>query len=142
MTSGIKTFGTKIGIGNGSSPESFTNLSEGRVIPAIGGTYGLIDCSNHDTVDTNDYISKALQDGDEMKVEANYIPGNASQALFRAAFENKTANNFKITMSATTTYFIFQGRVVNWTVNPSELDDIVKLEMTIKRTGYIFKYVA
>lgn len=136
MTSGIKSHTTKIGIGDGASPEVFSNLTEGYVVPAFGGTKGLIDFSNHDTVDMKDYQVQDLAEGDQMECEANYIPGNVNQGLFKTAYDNETEDNYRVLMRDGTT-FVFAGRCLGWHVDPSELDGKVKIKFSVKVTGTI-----
>jgi hypothetical protein len=133
-TRGIKSHGTKLGIGDGASPEVFSNLPEGTAIPSLGGTKGLIDATSHDTVGFMDYIPKALADGNELKISSNYIPGDANVAKFKAAYGDQAHHNFKSTLSDGTT-FLFPGIVSSWEVDPSEMDGMVKASFSIKIVG-------
>jgi hypothetical protein len=137
MTAGIKTHGTKIAISNGESPETFTNLGECRVVPQSGGTSGLIDASNHDTVGNMDYLAKDLSDGDEIECECNYVASDAGQNAFKAAYDSKTAYNFREILT-NSTFFLFAGRVTGWHLDAGELDDIVKQKFTVKITGKVY----
>lgn len=135
MTSAIHSHGTKLGIGNGASPESFSDLPEGTVVPAFGGTAGLIDVSNHDSVGFKEYLPQSLAEGEELEVTGNYIPNDATVALFKAAYTAKNAYNFKVTLSDSGGSWIFPGIVLAWKVDPSELDGKVANSFRIKMTG-------
>jgi hypothetical protein len=133
-TKGIKSHGTKLAIGDGASPEAFSNLPEGTAVPAIGGKKGLIDATSHDTVGFMDYIPKALADGNELKVTSNYIPKDANVAKFKAAYIDQLHHNFKSTLVDGTT-FVFPGIISEWEVDPSEMDGMVKASFSIKIVG-------
>jgi len=96
MTLGIKAFNTKLYIGDGASPEVFTKIDEMFNLGPVGGTKELIDFSNHDSVGYNEYQVYDLKDGKDIQCEANYIYGNASQALVRAADTGSTVDNWRI----------------------------------------------
>lgn len=134
MTEAIHSHGTKLGIGDGLSPEEFTNLPEGTAIPPFGGTKGLIDASNHDSVAFKEYLPQKLAEGDELDVVSNHIPGDTDVAKFKAAYDDEEEHNFKITMSNSDVY-VFPGIVLAWHIDPSELDGIVKSSFRIKMTG-------
>jgi hypothetical protein len=134
MTEGIHSHGTKLGIGDGASPEVFSNLPEGTAIPAFGGTVGLIDATSHDTVGFKDYLPQAVAEGEELEVTSNHIPDDADVAKFKAAYTAKTAKNFLITLSDGGKY-LFPGIVLGWKIDPSELDGLVKSSFRIKMTG-------
>jgi len=133
-TSGIKSHGTKLSIGDGGSPEVFSNLPEGTAVPVFGGTKGLIDATSHDTTGFMDYIPKAVADGNELKITSNYRPGDTDVAKFMAAYTDQLHHNFKVTFSDTKTA-TFAGIVLGWEVDPSELDGMVKASFTIKMTS-------
>ena len=133
-TKGIKSHGTKLGIGDAASPEVFSNLPEGTAVPTIGGKKGLIDATNHDTVGFMDYLPKALADGNELSITSNYIPGDLNVAKFKAAYSDQLHHNFKVTLPNTTT-IVFPGVVTSWEVNPSDMDGMVKGGFGIKIVG-------
>lgn len=134
-TSAIHSHGTKIGIGDGASPEVFSYLPEGTSIPAFGGSSGLIDASSHDTTGFKDYLPQMLAEGDELEISGNYIPNDADLAKFKAAYTAKTAKNFHVPLVESGGSWIFSGRVLGWKVDPSELDGLVKNSFKIKMTS-------
>lgn len=139
MSLGEKSHGAGFAIGNGASPEVFTSLNEPTNIPPLGGTSGLIDASNHDSVDYMDYLVKALAEGNEIKVQANYIEDDAGLTAFDAAFADKAEHNFKYSL-ANGEYYIFPGRCLSWDIIGGEMDDMIRVEYGIKIVGAIVKY--
>lgn len=135
-TAGIKTHGTKIGIGNAASPEVFSDLEECFMIGQLGGTTGLIDFSSHDSVAYKDYLAQSLAEGNELPLQANYVDGATAATAFAAAYAAKTAYNFKITMTNAKTR-TFPAIITAWNEDFSELDGRVTCSFTLKLVGAI-----
>lgn len=138
MTLGIKSHGTQIAIGDGASPEGFTTISEAFTIPAVGGTKGTIDFSNHDSVGFKEFQMQDLAEGSELAVKCNMIPDNISQELVVTAWENSSLNNWRVTFRGGKTR-IFPARVIHVDDDPSELDGRVVFNFTLKITGDILR---
>lgn len=136
MTQGVKSHTTKIGIGDGQSPEQFTNVDECYKVGEFGGTKSLIDFSNHDSVNLKEYQVADLAEGDEVSCEANWIPGNTSQGNIQTAYNNSTQDNYKITMRDGTTY-VFPGVCTQAKRDPSALDGRVVFKFNVKVAGNI-----
>lgn len=136
MTSGIKSHGTILAIGDAASPEVFSTITERFAIPEIGGRSELIDFSNHDSVSFMEYKAKSLEDGNELTVECNEIPGDTQQDLVRAAKAAKSTDNWKVTYQGGS-YEIFPAVVLAVGTDPSELDGRVVFRFTLKIVGAI-----
>lgn len=54
-------------------------------IPIPSGSADLIDATHFGSVDFKDYIQAPLQDGEEVELTMNWIPGSATDALCREA---------------------------------------------------------
>lgn len=138
MTQGIKSHGTKIAIGDGASPENFTTITEAFAIPAVGGTKGTIDMSNHDSVGFKEFLTQDLADGLELAIKCNMIPDDAAQELVVAAWENSTQNNWEVTFRGGKTR-IFPAVVLHFDDDPSELDGRTVFNFTLKIAGNIVR---
>jgi hypothetical protein len=136
MTQGIKSHGTKIAIGDGASPENYTTISEAFTIPAVGGTKGTIDFSNHDSVNFKEFQMEDLADGLELAVKCNMIPDNASQELVVAAWVAASVDNWRVTLRGGKTR-IFPAVVLHVDDDPSELDGRTVFNFTLKIAGDI-----
>ena len=138
MTQGIKSHGTKIAIGDGASPEVFTTITEAFQIPAVGGTKGQIDFSNHDSLNFKEFQMEDLAEGLELAVKCNMIPANASQELVVAAWVAASVNNWRVTLRGGKTR-IFPGVVLHVDDDPSELDGRTVFNFTLKIAGDIVR---
>lgn len=136
MTLGQKAFSTKIYIGDQLSPESFVKIDEVFSIGPVGGTKENVDFTNHDSVGYYEYQIFDLKDGNEIKVQANDIPGNTSQELVRTADANSTKNYWKVAYRDGTTE-VFQGVIMSLETDASDLKGRVVLNFTIKIAGAI-----
>ena len=136
MTQGIRSHGTKLSIGDGVSPEGFTLITERFAIPPIGGRGDLIDMSNHDSVAFMEYLPKSLEDGNELTIECNEIPGDTAQDLVRTARANKTTDNWQVEYVDGTTE-TFPAIVLGLETDPGELDGRVVFRFFLKIVGAI-----
>jgi predicted secreted protein len=136
MTAGIKSHGTKIAIGDGASPEGFTTITEAFTIPAVGGTKGTIDMSNHDSTGFKEFLMQDLAEGLELAIKCNMIPDNTSQELVVTAWENSSIDNWRVTLRGGKTR-IFPAVVLHVDDDPSELDGRTVFNFTLKIAGDI-----
>lgn len=139
MTSGIRSHGTILGIGDGGSPENFDTITERFAIPAVGSRGDLIDMSNHDSVAIMEYLPKSLEDGNEMTVEANYVSSalaTTAQNKVRAARVAKSTDNWKVQF-VNGSYRIFPAIVIGLDDDASELDGRVVFRFVLKIVGNI-----
>lgn len=137
-TAGIKSHGTKIGIAAGTSPETYLELEECFAIGQLGGTTGLIDFSSHDSVDFRDYLAQSLAEGNDLPLQANYVEGAAAAAAFEAAYNDKEAHDFCLTLTNDKTR-TFPAIITSWNEDFSELDGRVMVNFTLKLVGTIVK---
>jgi hypothetical protein len=138
MTKGIKSHGTILAIGDGTSPEVFTTITERFSIPAVGGKKGQIDMSNHDSVGFKEFLPEDLADGEELQVKCNMIPDDTAQELVVAAYNAGSVDNWKVTFVGGK-YRIFPGVVLAYHDDPSELDGRVVFDFTVKIAGNIIR---
>lgn len=86
--------GTKFYIGDGASPEVFTQVENVLSIDPLEATVGTIDVTHADST-AREYISDQLPDGAEISVECSYVADAPGQLLMQGAFKKKV--NFKLT---------------------------------------------
>lgn len=79
-------------------------------IPIPSGAADLIDASHFKSVDFKDYIQAPLQDGEEVDLEMNWIPGSATDVLCRDA-KGKT-RDYKIILPVGAGTFEITGSVL------------------------------
>jgi hypothetical protein len=102
-------------------------------IDPIGSARGLIDVTTLCS-EAREY-KLALQDGQEIKVEAFYDPNDAVQEMLRLALENGTTVSFKIVLSSGR-IFLFDALVTGWSIGAA-IDSVYPLHLTLKPTGPI-----
>lgn len=118
MSTGAKLFyGSKLKMGNGSSPEAFTDIAEVIGLGEFGSEFGLQDATNLDSENGfMEYIA-SMKDGMEITITANFLPANATQGVntgLIAAHNAGTTKNFKLALPSPFGTFNFSGLVRSW----------------------------
>jgi predicted secreted protein len=100
---GSKAFGgpgTFLAVGNGASPEVYTEVAEIKTIKRSGSKMDTPDVTNMETVNRyREYIATLLDAG-EISIEGNYIPHDTTQQNLQALFDNATLAPWTITNPA------------------------------------------
>ena len=124
-------------IADGASPQVFTTLPETFSISGLGKTNELIDVTNLDSGNTREFIA-GLADGEEITIEANYLPDDTEQVAARALVDNGTNRNVQViaTNGANIETFDFLATFLSWVINPA-VDDKNTLTITVKISGDI-----
>lgn len=139
MTAATLGYGTKLKMGDGASPEVFTEIGE------VGDfedsdSVELVKVTNHQSPNNrHEYIS-GLIDGDEIQFPVNYIPTNAThnrttglQAKLRSTV------NFRIEEPGNSTGIQFAAVVIGVT-KAYPVEDKMTMTVTLKKTGAITTY--
>jgi hypothetical protein len=126
--------GTKIARGDGASPEVFTDVPQVTSITPVGQERSLIDVTNLDSA-AREYM-KAIKDGQEINIEAQYDPDNAVHSGLRTDLNAETSRNFRVTFTDSPAQTVsFAGMVTNWSIVDISIDNVLTLNVTIKPTG-------
>lgn len=127
--------GATLARGNGSSPEVFTTIPNLTSLTPLGQTRGLIDTSNLSS--TSRRYVKAIPDGQEIQLEMQYDPQNATQDALRSDMLGEEAVNFRATLPwvSPAQKVDFPAQVTNWSVTQLTLDNVAMLTVTLKPTG-------
>jgi len=126
--------GTTIARGDGASPEVYTIIPQLTSINPIGQSRGLIDVTNLSSP-AREYM-KALEDGDEISVTAQYDPGDTVHAALRGDMAAELPRNFRITLTdSPPTTVTFSAHVTQWQIGDVAVDSVYSLNMTLKPTG-------
>ena len=127
------TQGTIIARGNAASPESFVTIPQVTSITPVGQNRGLIDVTNLSS--TAREYKKAIKDGQEIQLEIQYDPDDASHAGLKTDMTAETSRNYKITLTDSPAQTIsFAALCTNWSLAMG-IDDIYRLSVTLKPTG-------
>lgn len=137
MTSALIGHGMKLGVGDAASPEVFTNIAEVLSIN-FSASRDTVDASNTDSTDGYREFIAGLNDGGEISIEANFLPGDATQNYTNGAasdIDNSTARNYKITWpDGSSTTLLFTGFLTALEYSAS-VEDRMTASMTFKVTG-------
>lgn len=128
----LKTQGTTIGVGDGASPEVFSNVGEVKDInwQDAGGTE--IDVTNLSS--TSKEFIMGLPDNGSVALVCNYDPNDTPQSTLKTSKDAQTLKNYKVTLSDASTTFTFAAYVMNWSVTLTE-DDRAVLNVSLKISG-------
>lgn len=123
-----------------TSPTVYTAIPEVFSISGVGQTNDLVDVTNFDSAGSREYVG-GLADGQEITIEANYVPEHASfaqQEGFITDVVNKTTRNFQllVTGSSPNVLFAFAAACLSYVINPS-VDDRNTITFTAKISGAV-----
>lgn len=126
--------GAAFGIGDGASPETFTNLAEVVSITPPSDNTDIIDVTHMGSVNrTREFIAGFIDPGD-VSMEMNFVPGSAADVAVQALRGLATTTNFRITFpdgTAGSVTWIFAGFLSGY--EPAiPLDDKMSATVTVK----------
>lgn len=135
MGEGISAFGTTLKIGDGAEPEVFAAIAEVTNISGPGMSMDTVDITSHGSAGGWKEYAGGLLDGGEIKLELNFLPGNASQQSLNTAMAARAKKNFKLEFPDTpATTWSFAAFVTNF--EPSApVDGKLGASATLKITG-------
>lgn len=140
MTQATLGYGTKLKLGDGGSPEVFTEIAEvGDFEDA--DTAELVEVTNHQSAGSRrEYIS-GLIDGDEIQFPVNYIPTNATHNKTTGIQAKlRSATRFRLEEPGNTQGIEFTGVVIGIT-KAYPVADKMTMTVTIKKSGNPTTYV-
>lgn len=126
--------GTTIALETAASPQTFTTIPQVTDISAVGQDRGLIDVSNLSSA-AREY-KKALEDGQEIVLTAQYDPDDTTHIALRTAFKAETTSNFRVTYTDSPAQTVtFAAQVTNYSVTNLNVDNVLTLNCTLKPSG-------
>ena len=131
----LKTQGTKIAVGDGASPEVFTDIGDIEGWSGLDGQVTEIDVTDLDST-SKEFIMGLKEEG-SFQVDLNWIPANAEQVSLRADMNAGTKRNFKVTgTDSPATVIIFAAFVTQFSMSGTK-DDKVTASITLRITGAV-----
>ena len=127
-------YGCWLRIGDGSSPEVYTTILEVFDIGPVGETASLVEFTHHQSPNRAREYKHGLIDGEEVSIIANWVTGNASQALVRTAFTGETVDSWQLVTPDSDDVLTFDAIVTHWD-GTWPLDDRSQLSFTLKISG-------
>lgn len=141
MTDAAIGYGAAFGIGDGASPEVFTDIAEVFNITPPSETIDIIDATHMKSPGRRREFIPGLIDTGEMSLEMNFIPGGTAETALDAEIGKLVTTNYRITFPDGTTgsaTWIFAGFVIGFEpAAPNE--DKMTATVTIKVTSTITK---
>jgi hypothetical protein len=121
-------------VGDGESPEVFTDLCAANDFGAVGEEKPLIDVTTY--CDEARTYRNGLQDGTEIPLQLNFIPGDAQSHQLYQDYLANTVRRFRILVknSSPAEYFEFGATVRGWSTG-LPVGDKSSLTFTLKISG-------
>lgn len=135
-TQATSAYGTKIKMGDGASPETFTEIPEVGDITGPGIDVETEDVTTHGSAASGanrEFIPTLITNSD-CEFELNYVHSDPLHIALRNAAQNRTKKNFQKVNPAGTETISFSGYVVGIAF-ADPVDGARKFPVTIKVTG-------
>jgi len=123
-------------IGDGNSPEVFSDLCAAFDFGSVGEDKPLVDVTSY--CDDARTYRNGLADGVEIPLQCNFIPGDLALEGLYTAYQNNTVPNFRIKVKTFSpeNYFAFAATVRAWNVT-GPIGDRAVLQFTLKISGVV-----
>ncbi len=129
--------GMIVSIGDGASPEVFTNISDVNDISGPDGSAGEIDVTDLDSVAKE--FKRGLTDNGSVSLTMMYIPNNIQHGQLQSDFTSQVeiARNYRITFTdSPVTLWTFSAYVSTFAITNS-LDSTTNANVTLRIKGGI-----
>lgn len=139
MTAATLGYGTKLKMGDGASPEVFTELGE------VGDfedsdTVDQIEVTNHQSAGNRREFISGLIDGDEISFPVNYIPANATHDRTTGVLSKLgTTVNWQLEEPGNADGLQFAALVIGAT-RAFPVADKMTMTVTLKKSGAVTTY--
>lgn len=132
--------GVTIGIGAAAdtpATDTYTPIQKITGFSGLGKTNELIESTSFDSNGVKEYIG-GLADGNEITIDASYLPGNVQHELIRTKVNTKVNGNIEVAVDdgTDTEAFQFNAVFLSWNFNPS-FEDKNAVSFTLKISGDI-----
>ncbi len=134
MTGAVSSHDVELQLGDGGSPEAFTQVCEILNFNGPNQSAPQIDVTSLCS-DAREYIP-GLKDGGEFSFDLNYVPGDQMQYLLEHALSTRVTNNFRLVINAgsPTTTYTFAAIVTQFGLTGA-VDQQIQAAVTLKITG-------
>lgn len=132
-TSAIIGLGTKFQIGNGATPEVFTDLAEVTSIAQPGVTVETQDATHMLSPEGYREFIGGLKDAGEASVTVNHIPGGTAEVALKAALA--TTKNYRIAFPGALPALAFAAICTGYEPDDVAAGDILTATATFKLSG-------
>lgn len=137
-TSGIKSFGTYLKLGDGGATEAFTTIAEVKDISGPSLSLATAEATSHGSTGGWREFVGTLLDGGEITFDVNFVPTGATHSYTSGLIEdmiNRTLRNFQLVFPDTgSTTWAFAALVTG--VAPSApVEGILGASISLKISG-------
>lgn len=143
-TKAKSTKNTKIQLGDGGAPESFTTVGEVTSFSGPSAEQNEIDVTNFDSAG-REYIGDGLADGGQVTFDMNFVGSDAQQQALRAAVESGVTKNMKVILNdnlSTPTTFSFAAVIKKFDGPKGGIGEAYKASITTRVSGAVTKVYA
>ncbi len=135
-TSAESSYGSKFLVGDGATPETFTELAEVISIVPPEIIQEAVEATNHSSGGYKEFISNGLKELGEFSVTVNFLPGHAVASGIANKVITGAVGNYQIEFPNDITW-TFGALVTNFKV--SEMDaqnpEVLTADLTFRPTG-------
>lgn len=134
-SSALAAYGTLLKKGAGTSPETYTTVAEVTNLSGPSLKMDTLEVTHHGSADGYKDFVGGLIDGGEIKVEANFLPGDSSHSGLITDMNARTLRAWQIVFpTSPAKTFSFSGLVQS--LEPAApVDGKLALSLTIKVSG-------
>lgn len=123
MSNAVSAQGAKIAVGDGASPEVFTDIGEVTDFNTPDGEAPDIDVTHLGS--TASEFLQGLPDNGNVSMSGNFVGSDTAQSTLRTSRVAQTLKNYKITLTdSPATTFTFAAFVKSFTVNATTNDKL------------------
>lgn len=126
-------YGSAFAVGDGGSPEVFTDLAEVTNITGPNVVRETVDATHMASPNRYREFIAGLIDAGEVSVEMNYVPGGATEILLNGCLEQVAVRNYRIT-APNAEVLAFSGFCTSRSA-AIPLDDKMTMSATFKVSG-------
>ena len=128
----------KLALGDGASPQSYTDIEEVLSVTGVGKTNELIEVTNFDSPSSTKEFIAGLAEGSEVTVECNFKSSSTVQAALITHVDGGLTKNFKLyhTNTSPNESWQFDAVCLGWQIVPWPTEQN-KIQFTLKITGDI-----
>lgn len=140
MTAARLGYGTKLKMGDGASPEVFTEIAEIKSLEDSDSSEQ-VEVTNHQSASSRREYINGLIDGDEITFTVNYLPTNVTHDRI-TGLRSKVGGasvNFRLEEPGNSTGQEFDALVINCG-RSYPVDNVMEMTVTLKKTGAITTY--
>lgn len=134
-TAAVISYGTLLGLGDGTSPEVFTSVLEVVKFEGYGVTLPQVKVTNLTSPNRSEEYVSGIKDGKSTTFECNLIAGN--EVILKNWVDAGLRSNWKVTKPGSLTARYFAGTPESWEEMGYDVSGVLRVKVGIKIAGSI-----